>query len=64
MTELTNFISTVGFPIGMCLVIMYYWNVQFTSKMDDLSNAVSQLNIAVVRLVEKVGGDSDGNTNP
>lgn len=63
MTELTNFISTVGFPIGMCLVIMYYWNVQFTKKMDDLSSAVSQLNIAIVRLVEKVGGDVNGNTD-
>lgn len=63
MTELTNFISTVGFPIGMCLVIMYYWNVQFTKKMDDLSVAVSQLNITIVRLVEKVGGDDSGNTN-
>ncbi len=63
MTELTNFISTVGFPIGMCLVIMYYWNVQFTKKMDDLSVAVSQLNITIVRLVEKVGGDDSGNTH-
>lgn len=63
MTELTNFISTVGFPIGMCLVIMYYWNVQFTKKMDDLASAVSQLNVAIVRLIEKVGGDVNGNTN-
>lgn len=59
MNEVAQLVSTVGFPIAMCLVIMYYWNVQFTKKMDDLNESVSQLNMAIVRLVERLGGDKN-----
>lgn len=59
MSEIAQMISTTGFPIAMCLVIMYFWNEQFTKKMDDLNESVSQLNIAIVRLVERLGGEKD-----
>jgi hypothetical protein len=59
VNELAQLVSTVGFPIAMCLVIMYFWNVQFTKKMDDLNESVSQLNVAIVRLVERLGGVKD-----
>lgn len=59
MNEVVQMISTTGFPIAMCLLIMYYWNEQFTKKMDDLNQSVSQLNTAIVRLVERLGGDKN-----
>lgn len=36
-------ISNVGFPIAMCLIIMYYWNNQFDKAISELKDAVSRL---------------------
>lgn len=63
MGDVVSLISSVGFPIAMCLLIMYYWNVQFTKEMDGLKEAVSQLNVSIIKLVEKMGGVDDGDTN-
>lgn len=40
-------IGSVGFPIVMCLITMYYWNNQFKEFTDKLAECVSQLKDAV-----------------
>ena len=36
-------IGSVGFPIVMCLIIMYYWNNQYITMINKLEDSVSQL---------------------
>lgn len=60
MNDFTTLITNVGFPIAMCLLIMYYWNTEFHKEMEKLSDNVSQLNIAVNKLLTKIGVDDDG----
>lgn len=43
MTEIVNVISTVGFPIAMCLIIMYFWNNQYAKTMQELRETISRL---------------------
>lgn len=43
MGEVIQAIGSVGFPIVMCLIIMYYWNNQFSTMINKLSDTVSQL---------------------
>ena len=43
MTEIVNVISTVGFPIAMCLIIMYFWNNQYSKTMQELKETISRL---------------------
>ena len=68
MTELVNMISSVGFPIAMCLVIMYFWNNQYTKAMQELRDTISRLtdvvadNTKALALLEQRLGkdDNDG----
>lgn len=59
MEEIASLVGSVGFPIAMCLVIMYYWNTQFTTEMTRLSDTVSQLNIAINKLLTKLEKDNE-----
>lgn len=59
MEEIASLVGSVGFPIAMCLVIMYYWNTQFTTEMTRLSDTVSQLNIAINKLLTKLDKDNE-----
>lgn len=59
MNEIATLVTNVGFPIAMCLLIMYYWNNQFTKQMDKLTEVVSQLNIAVNKLLTKLDADDE-----
>lgn len=59
MEEIASLVGSVGFPIAMCLVIMYYWNTQFTTEMTRLSDTVSQLNIAINKLLTKLDKDDE-----
>ena len=43
MSEITNMISSVGFPIAMCLIIMYFWNNQYSKAMQELRETISRL---------------------
>ena len=43
MDTIVQVISNVGFPIVMCLLIMYYWNNQYKTTIDELKEVVSQL---------------------
>ena len=43
MTEIVNMISSVGFPIAMCLIIMYFWTNQYSKTMQELRDTISRL---------------------
>ena len=68
MTEIVNMISSVGFPIAMCLIIMYFWNNQYSKTMQELRETISRLtevvadNTKALALLEQRLGkdDNDG----
>ncbi len=47
MEDFVSIISTTGFPIAMCLIIMYYWQTQYKSTIESLQETVSQLTSVV-----------------
>ena len=63
MTEIANMISSVGFPIAMCLIIMYFWNNQYAKTMQDLRETIGRLtdvvadNTKALALLEQKLGD-------
>ena len=65
MTEIVNLISSVGFPIAMCLIIMYFWNNQYSKTMQELRETISRLtdvvadNTKALALLEQRLGDDD-----
>lgn len=66
MQDIVNVISNVGFPIAMCLIIMYYWNNQYSKTIDDLKETISRLtdvvadNTKALSLLEqRLGVDDD-----
>ena len=66
MTEIVNMIGSVGFPIVMCLIIMYFWNNQYAKTMQELRETISRLtevvadNTKALALLEQRLGE-DGN---
>ena len=58
-------ISTVGFPIVTCLVIMYYWNNQYSKTISELKGTISRLtdvvadNTKALALLEQRLGKDD-----
>ena len=67
MTEIVNVISTVGFPIAMCLIIMYFWNNQYSKTMQELKETISRLtdvvadNTKALALLEQRLGEEEDN---
>ena len=66
MTGILNLISSVGFPIAMCLVIMYFWNNQYAKTMQELKDTISRLTDvvadntkALALLEQRIGEDKD-----
>jgi hypothetical protein len=65
MTEIVNMISSVGFPIAMCLIIMYFWNNQYSKTMQELRETISRLtdvvadNTKALALLEQRLGEDD-----
>ena len=66
MTEILNLISSVGFPIAMCLIIMYFWNNQYAKSMQELRITISRLTDvvadntkALALLEQRMGEDKD-----
>ena len=63
--DIITAISTVGFPIVMCLVIMYYWNNQYSKTISELKGTVSRLtdvvadNTKALALLEQRLGKDD-----
>lgn len=65
IAEVMNLIGSVGFPIVMCLVIMYFWNNQYTNTMKELKDMISRLtdvvadNTKALALLEQRLGKED-----
>lgn len=65
LAEIMNLIGSVGFPIVMCLVIMYFWNNQYTNTMKELKDMISRLtdvvadNTKALALLEQRLGKED-----
>lgn len=63
--DIITAISTVGFPIIMCLVIMYYWNNQYSKTISELKGTISRLtdvvadNTKALALLEQRLGKDD-----
>lgn len=63
--DIITVISTVGFPIVMCLVIMYYWNNQYSKTISELKGTISRLtdvvadNTKALALLEQRLGKDD-----
>lgn len=50
-------ISTVGFPIAMCLILMWYinkTNEEHKAEMDKMSDALENNTLALTRLVAQL----------
>ena len=65
MTEIVNLIGSVGFPIVMCLLIMFFWNNQYSKTMQELRETISRLtdvvadNTKALALLEQRLGEDD-----
>ena len=58
-SEVMQMISTVGFPIVAAGVLMWF----LSTKMTTLEQAVQNNTLVMQRLLDKLGGDGDGNSN-
>lgn len=58
-SEVMKMVSTVGFPIVAAGVLMWF----LSTKMTTLEQAVQNNTLVMQRLLDKLGGDNDGNSN-
>ena len=65
VNEIVNMITGVGFPIAMCLLIMFFWNNQYSKTMQELRETISRLtdvvadNTKALALLEQRLGEDD-----
>lgn len=57
--DITTTISTVGFPIVMCLIMAWY----FYKRDQTMTDALSKLTVAVNKLCAKLGGEEEEGNN-
>ena len=63
VNEVVNMITSVGFPIFMCLLIMFFWNNQYSKTMKELRDTISRLtevvadNTKAIALLDQRLGD-------
>lgn len=57
---ITTIITTVGFPIAVCIICFWYINKQTETHKEEtkaLTDAVNNNNTLLQRLLDKLGGD-------
>jgi hypothetical protein len=57
LNTITQIISSVGFPIAMCIYVMYAMQKQTEShktEIDELRKTIENNTVAIVKLVEKL----------
>ena len=62
MQEVVTAISTVGFPIVMCILIFYYMEKEAEShkqEVDGLKEVLTDLKISITQLTDKIGAGKD-----
>lgn len=60
----TQFVSTLGFPIAVCLVCFWYINKreeQHKEEVTKLSEAINNNTIVMQKLVDRLGGTKSEN---
>lgn len=58
MSDIMNGITTVGFPIMMCLILMFYVKDQadkHKEEIDTLRTSIENNTLALTKLYEKMG---------
>lgn len=59
---ITTVITTVGFPIAVCIICFWYINKQTETHKEEtkaLTEAVNNNNTLLQRLLDKLGGDHE-----
>ena len=62
MQEVVTALSTVGFPIVMCILIFYYMEKEAEShkqEVDGLKEVLTDLKISITQLTDKIGGGKE-----
>ena len=62
MNDVLTAISTVGFPIVMSIILIYYVrdeSQKHKEETDGLRQAINSLELAITKLIDRIGG-SDG----
>ena len=62
MQEVVTAISTVGFPIVMCILIFYYMEKESEShkqEVDGLKEVLTDLKISITQLTDKIRGGKE-----
>ena len=62
MQDVVTAISTVGFPIVMCILIFYYMEKEAAShkqEVDGLKEVLTDLKISITQLTDKIGGGKE-----
>lgn len=59
LQEIVTIISTLGFPIAVCLICFWYINkreTQHKEEVDSLTQAVQNNTLIMQKLVDRLGG--------
>ena len=59
-SDLITAISTLGFPICMCVALFWYMiqqNKQHQDESKEMRDAINELKTAIVQLTDKIGGE-------
>ena len=62
MENIVSVISSVGFPITMTLILLWYIydsNNKHKEEIDKMSEALNNNTIALTKLLDKLGGDKN-----
>ena len=62
MTTITQFVSTLGFPIAVCLVCFWYINKregQHKEELTKLSEAITNNTLVMQKLVDRLGDPNE-----
>lgn len=62
MGDIVSIISSVGFPITMTLILLWYIydsNNKHKEEIDKMSEALNNNTIAITKLLDGLGGDKD-----
>lgn len=62
MNDIVTAVSSVGFPIVMCILIFYYMERESDShkqEVDGLKDVLTELKISITQLTDKIGGGKE-----
>ena len=66
MQDILTAITTVGFPIVMCLLLMWYNRDQATvydERVKAFTEAISKMNTTLTRVLDRLGMEDEDNGN-